>query len=102
MTAGTWGDRAVPPGYLPDRVIRDWLNRPPVLIKPHDWYMEEVKAATEAQRAETEARERRNAAREEVAEEIGRKDREIESWRNAAKALALGIMAGCLFLFLRS
>ncbi|QBZ71616.1 hypothetical protein HOV35_gp51 [Escherichia phage Sortsne] len=30
MTAGTWGDRAFPPGYIPDREVRDWINRPPV------------------------------------------------------------------------
>lgn len=83
-------------------MVRDWLNRPPVVVRPHNWYMEEMKAERRRQREETKERQRRNAAREEVAEEIGRKDREITSWRNAAKALALGFMAGCLLLLLRS
>lgn len=59
MTAGTWGDRAFPPGHIPDRVVREWLTRPPVVVRPYDWYMAEAREAARAQRAETEARERR-------------------------------------------
>lgn len=76
MRAGRWGDRAVPPAYIPGH----WIDRQPVNL-------DAVKRKLEAEGV--------------FGTLVGGEVEKPTIWPGVVKALALALMAGALFLLIR-